>query len=374
MDPPSSDSSHPRSSSHETIAGVPQKSNLNKSADEDSDGDASTPTKAEQPESGRDTPLKSASSSVARSTSFSPATVANRNISPSHTQAALGRGRAPTLQSQASFGPSASPNSGNTISATQKATSFAKPPGQGRRSMPSTAHTLAFSDLPSSSDVGGTSHQTDAESLLSADEDGPSHRYDQSSQQQNARRSRLTLKHTQSLTGSRNGRIGIGQLKPPSTAAPKDKTRAKSRTRKNGDSSSSGDDDGPRSARRGETDDDAINVLPVALSMTASQGMDDDEVERRDRGEELVRRRMRERKREKKDAERRERKKRDEETKRDRERQLARAQKITGVVGGQTDMREFMASEMPVPAIATNQDERPSLSRRNSDPTTIDGA
>lgn len=159
--------------------------------------------------------------------------------------------------------------------------------------------------------------------------------------------------------------------------------RSRSRLRDEDSSSAEDDDGGSTSRARHRDPEDSINVLPVTMAGTTGSsssnannlGLDDDEVERRDRGEELVRRRMKERRREKKEAERRERKRREEEMRRDRERQIARTQKMTGaaaMTGANSNLghpnRESVASELPV---LSSYEDRPVLSRSSTDPNAL---
>ena len=242
--------------------------------------------------------------------------------------------------------------------------------------MPSTSASLTFSDAPTSGNYGGAGNQTETESVLSAEE-GDGGTYGSFAGQPGIRRSRIPLQPSQSQTGSvRVGRTGPGGLKPSAAAAGalKGKARLRSTSRApQSDSSSAEDEDIERRKSVGE---DSINVLPVgmkpAAAISSKNDMDDDEFQRRDRGEELVRRRMKERKREKKEAEKRERKRKDEEIRRERERQNARSQKGGGAPPPLTG-RESMLSDMPHMPTAGYED-RPSLSRRSTDPTALDKA
>lgn len=131
---------------------------------------------------------------------------------------------------------------------------------------------------------------------------------------------------------------------------------------RNPESDDDSDDDMP--SRHSKATDDPVNLLPVS-HRASNIGLDDDEVERRDRGEELVRRRMRERRKEKKEAERRERKRREEEIRREQGRSNARAQKNAG---GQRE--SFTSESQP----GTSYQERPTFSRRSTDPTMLGGS
>lgn len=290
-------------------------------------------------------------------------------------QAALGRGRAPTLTSHTStLSTTGSPRSRSSVVLPTMASRPAGQ-GQGHRSMPSTSASLTFSDAPTSANFGGAGTQTETESVLSGDE-GDTGTYGSFAGQPGVRRSKIPLHPSQSQTSNaRVGRSGPGGLKPSAVGtAGKGKARLRSTSRApQSDSSSPEDDDIERRKSVGE---DSINVLPVGMKPAAANlpknDMDDDEVQRRDRGEELVRRRMRERKKEKKEAEKRERKRKDEEIRRERERQNARTQKGTGAAPPLTG-RESMLSDMPLlPGSA--YEERPSLSRRSTDPTILDKA
>lgn len=307
--------------------------------------------------------------------------------------AALGRGRAPTLQSH----PSGSITSGSPVGAK---TSAGLPhrsvshqhtsqtgSSHGHRSMPSTTASLAFSDAPGPSTGGAASNVpatapgtgtgtggnlTESESLFSGGEE------DVYSQQYPARKGRPpALQQPSSYSvANRSGKSFGGGLRPTSAAGLKGKGRTRSRSHiRDGENSSADDDD--RSSRPSRSSarkqDDPANVLPAemrAALASASTGLDDDEVAHRDRGEELVRRRMRERKKEKKDAERRERKRRDDETRRDQDRQAARTQKHAASGGGPGTRESYLSTDgQPLPSY---DDKRPPLSRRSSaDPNAL---
>lgn len=218
----------------------------------------------------------------------------------------------------------------------------------GHRSMPSTSASLAFSDAPTSAIYGGGlgGHLTENDSAFSGAEDDL--------YQQGMRKGRPTaLQHT---TSSRPPRTG--GLRPTSAVGTKGKGRTRSRSNVRNSESDDNDDD-VGSSRKGA--EDPVSLLPPA-QRASNVGLDDDEVERRDRGEELVRRRMRERKKEKKDAERRERKRREDEQRKIIGRPNARTYASTG---GQ---RESFTSESQ---IGTSYQERPTFSRRSTDPTML---
>lgn len=275
--------------------------------------------------------------------------------SPAIAQAALGRGRAPTSHPSTSIG-SGSPVSKNAggLPYSQRQ-SMQAGPGSGHRSMPSTSASLAFSDAPLSANYGGGAggNLTESESVFSGGEEDV--------YQQTSRTGRPTFQHNQST--SRPPRNAGGSLRPMSALGTKGKGRVRSRSNiRNAASDEDSDDEvGVRSSRG---IDDPVNPLPAG-HRTSNLGLDDDEVERRDRGEELVRRRMRERKKEKKEAERRERKRREEEARRDQGRSNARAQKTAG---GQRE--SFTSESQP----GTSYQERPTFSRRSTDPTMLDGS
>ena len=171
-------------------------------------------------------------------------------------------------------------------------------------------------------------------------------------------------------------RAPSGTLLRPDTGTNKGKGRSRSRSkvhaRENSGSDTSGDESREGTGARARSFDDGANVLPTSakpVPLSNNVGIEDDEVERRDRGEELVRKRMRERKREKKAAEKRERKRKDEEIKRDREKQLARTQTVTGVGGALSSVRDSMVlPSIPPGDSAAGEGHRPSLNRGATEP------
>lgn len=161
---------------------------------------------------------------------------------------------------------------------------------------------------------------------------------------------------------------GLGVSLRPDIAVVKGKARSRSRSRVRSAASDSDDDnddgdtsmgpgDGrtptglsqmPRNLRRKSFDHVATPLPPISARLGSdSIGIDDDEVPRRDRGEELVLRRMRERKKEKRAAEKRDRKRREDEIKRERQREFAnltKGQSVTGAAGAQTTVRDSIIS------------------------------
>lgn len=319
-------------------------------------------------------------------------------------QAALGRGRAPTLHSHPSAATSASNSPAaptrtsttglpmnlsrltNTSSSATSGTGSGSgnPSGSGHRSIPSTSASLAFSDAPLSATFpniqgGERGNMTETESLLSGGEEDV---YGQSIKSGGfTRKGRPpALQHQVSTTSASRTTRPPGSLRPSSAVGSKGKgrTRSRSNMRHSDDENESSEGDNASSSKaplrtaRGIQEGasgggDPVNVLPPGhhRSAAANVGIDDDEVERRDRGEELVRRRMRERKKEKKDAERRERKRREDEARRDQERQNARAHKTAGA-----NRESFTSESQP----GTSYQERPGLSRRSTGTTPGTGA
>ena len=345
-------------------------------------------------------------------------------------QASLGRGRAPTASSTSTAtgisggGSPASRASANLppMNARQQ-----PPPGHGHRSMPSTSASITFSDAPTSGSYHRGGNYTETESVLSADETDTGNPYSNvqstvatpaatvdaawpaqqqaayaqqpqpyaqqtAPRQRDVRRSRIPLNAPQAQGLARIGRTATastGGLKPTYASAAasglgagaKGKARLRSTSRaRNSGSDSESDPEDPTTRRRSVADDSAAGLKSAAFAIGAGNNagtggkepdLEDDEVKRRDRGEELVRRRMKERKKEKKEAEKRERKRREEEIRRDRERQASRGQKLGPATQPPLTARESMVSDLPM---ATGAEDRPSLSRRSTDPNMLSGS
>ena len=413
--------------------------------------DATTPTPASSgfttiPPSNR-LSVPQPDSPVARKTAVAPSAAvapgSPRLSASTSSQTALGRGRAPVLLPRQASGRVGSPARSTSVSvnhgsmppprtALPTALSSRQQGTSGHRSVPSTSHSITFSEAGNNQ----YNNYTDYDSVFSGAEDEPRSRpglpqdgsyfgykaqsYAQAGQPGSAPGSQqaqhLAPQHVfaQIPSSGRRGytpaslltpsggmmsanttTLSVGGFGPggkasqksslaglrPDMAILKGKDRSRSRSKARIESSESENEEprGRHMSRR-KSYDDSANPLPVSAKLSAAAlenaGLDDDEVEHRDRGEELVRRRMRERKKEKRAAEKREQRRKEDELRRDRQREVneqIRGHRSTGNAGAQTSIRDSMASN----DIVSSYEERPtfpqgvseaggSLSRQNS--------